>query len=74
MESTKKEVFFRESRQESMGESNKMVKLQDTVQAKQVPLEKKKKERKPEDSTSAQLKPIEREYELEQIKCWGMKV
>lgn len=36
MESTKKEVFFRERRQESMGESNKMVKLQDIVQAKQV--------------------------------------
>lgn len=50
-----------------MGESNKMVKLQDIVQAKQVPLKKKK------NSTSTQLKQIEREYELEQIKCWGMK-
>lgn len=58
-----------------MGESNKMVKLLDIVQAKQVLFkEKKKPTKKPKDSTSAQLKPIEREYELEQIKCWGMKV
>lgn len=34
-------MVFREKRQESMGESNKMVKLQDIVQAKQVSLEKK---------------------------------
>lgn len=56
-----------------MGESNKMFKLQDVVQAKQVPF-KKKIQRKPKDSTSAQLKPVEREYELEQINCWGIKV
>lgn len=42
-----------------MGESNKMVKLQDVVQAKQVPF-KKKIQRKPKDSTSAQVKPVER--------------
>lgn len=40
-EHKKKKVVFREKRQESMGESNKMVKLQDIVQAKQVSLEKK---------------------------------
>lgn len=46
-----------------MGESNKMVKWQDIVLAKQVPFKKKKKKK------AAQLKSIEREYELEQIKC-----
>lgn len=51
------------------GEDNKKVKWQDIVQAKQVPLEKKKKKEK-----LPNQRQIEREYERGQIKCQSMQV